>query len=88
MRKPSAAQRRHAAIGPAFRKEYLEDGMTYGAWLAIFAARQLAAVSEHRRSLAGYKRKHERAKIMQSARICAKQARALRIDARYRCPLP
>lgn len=86
--KLSPAQRRKAAIGPAFQKFYLDDGMTYGAWLAIFAARLTAEISDHRRKLASYHRSYERSQVMQSARVTAKQAKATRLEARSRCPLP
>lgn len=51
-KKPSPAQRRKAAIGPAFQKWYLTDGMTCHEAHIVAAYRSIAELSQIRRDIA------------------------------------
>lgn len=94
MRKPSRAQRRAAACGIAFRKSYLDDGMTYAAGMIISGFRQFDAVGETRRSMlaflakGGRYRGNERALLVKSMRLHIETGAAALSIGRGRHPLP
>jgi hypothetical protein len=94
MHKQSPAQRRRASCGPAFRKSYLDDGMTYAAGMIISGYRQFDAVGEARRSMldflakGGRYRGSERALLVKSMRVHIETAAAALSIGRNRSRLP
>lgn len=79
-RKQSPAQRRKAAIGPAFQKWYLTDGMTCHEAHIVAAYRAISELSKIRRDVAAGRlsrrklRLYTRSAIIQ-ARFCFSIAR-------------
>lgn len=85
-KKLSPAQRRHQAIGPNFKKFYLDDGMTYGAGCIIQGFRALDGISETRKQRAAGMISRKQARISAlSFKIDAKRWIGI---ARARCPIP